>query len=197
MNILEKSLLVAAVGGLLFVGCSQPQNPTASSSPTASVPTPVVTPQVAGPSLQVKLPDGRDLSFTPSKGFFDPRGDIKEGTISVANYEFQMQPMAANSVEAITQDGQIRVAFGLKSLPDGDYAKPITPGQYSAANISFVEVYSFENGSQVHSGFDNEQGTVTVSEVSDSEISGSIDVTADNGAFLKGTFSAQTTRKSS
>jgi len=136
------------------------------------------------------------VSFEPTTGFFDPRGDLKNGTISVANYPFKMEPMAANSVGEIAQEGQVRVAFGLKSLPAGNYTRPITPGEYTAASILFVEVYSFEKGGQKYSAFDNEQGNVTITEVTDTQISGSVDVTGDNGAAVKGQFVAQTTKKS-
>ena len=142
------------------------------------------------------LPGGLDVSFDPSQSFYDPRPDIKRGTISVANYEFKMEPMEANSVDAITQDGQVRVAFGLKRLPSGSFEKNIIPGEYSGSDLGFVEAYTFENGAQKQVSFENQQGKVIVTEVTDSQISGSIDVTGDNGAVMKGPFTAQTTKKS-
>lgn len=196
-----KGIYIMALCSLLLAGCAQQKATTAppaaaptSQAPASPSPGAVATTSAEG-GLEVSLPGGQNLSFQPACGYFDPRGDIKSGTISVANYEFKMEPMAANSVAEIAQDGQVRVAVGLKSLPEGSYERPITPGEYLDSNISFVEVYSFEGGSQRNSGFDNEKGKVTVTEVTDSTISGTIDVQGDNGAVLKGAFNARTTQK--
>lgn len=198
-----KNQKMAVIGCILLAGCGQPQPQAPAATPSVAVagqsqtPAPSEPPAPAtGAAMEVKLPDGQDLSFDPTCGFFDPRGDVKSGTISVANYEFQMESMAANSVAAISKEGQIRVSVGLKSLPDGNFQKPITTGEYSGTNLSFVEVFSFENGAQKHSTFDNESGKVTITEVTDSQMSGSFDVSGDKGAHLKGSFTARRTQKS-
>ena len=186
MNI--KGLTIGLLTTALLAGCSG-QSPstgaTASSTPAAAAT------EIAPAGFVIKV-DGAEVPFEVKTARVDVRPDVTEAQFSVANYDFQMSHMEANSVERSKADGEVRVAFSLKGEKGEDFQNPVQPGEYSGDKLIWMDVYQGKGGEDtVTTNLENATGGVTIKTVTESELTGTIDVKGDNGLEVKGDFSAQ------
>lgn len=185
---MKKLFLAVGLSLSLFTACSQTPAPSTTSTPAQAAAT--STPEPVG--FQVKAGD-EAIPFEPSTARVDIRTDVQEAQFSIANYEFAMEHMAANSIDRPKEDGKVRIAFSIKGeLREGDdFKDPVTPGEYSGDKLIWMDIYRGKGGNDEVFNLENAQGAVKIEAVSDSELSGSIDVTGDNGFRVKGDFKAQ------
>lgn len=183
MRILSLSTLLIAV--CLLAGCSQaPPAPTSSGSPAAATATP---PAEVGFVVKAK---GADVPFEVKKAMVDVRPDVKEAHFSIANHEFVMKHMGANSVERPKEDGKVRISFGLKGAGE-EWKNPVVAGEYTGDKLIWMDIYSGKAGAEDILNVENAKGGVTIESVSDTELKGKIDLTADSDVVVKGEFTAQ------
>ena len=180
---MKKPLLISLAAALLFSGCQQQSGPAPNATNSPAVSATASTPQAQG--LELKIEGGRDMSFTPVSGWADLRGDIKQGTIAIGNYDFVVTPRNISSVPDVTE-GQHRVVFGVKSPEGATFEDPMPPGDYET--LGWTDVVYFEDGRQQRYNFSEPKGKVTIKEVTDTEVVGSVDLTDDKGAVVKGDF---------
>lgn len=178
-----KRIVVALTTALLLAGCSGGTQTAATSTPA-----PAASQAPAGFVLKVA---GADVPFEVKTGKVDIRPDVTEGQFSIANYSFEMKHMAANSIERSKADGEVRIHFGLKGEKGDDFNNPIAPGEYSGDKLIWLDVYQGKGGSDTMiTNLENAQGSVTIKTVTDTELTGSLDVKGDNGLEVKGDFKA-------
>jgi hypothetical protein len=182
------------VSALCLSACQKNPTPvTTSPNPNQGTPAPTASAASTAPKgLTVKIADGKDLSFEAGSAWFDPRTDTREGTITLGNYEFVITPKNSNSVPD-AKEGESRVSIGLDSPEGSEFETPIPVGDYAADAVSFVDVVYFADGAQQRYNFDGIKGQVVVKAITDSEMSGSVDLSDGSGAVLKGDFSAKVT----
>ena len=182
---LKTLFATALVGAALMAGCSGSDAPasggTATPQATAEAP--------AGFVLKV---EGADVPFEVKQARVDVRPDVTEAQFSVANYDFEMEHMGANSIERPKEDGKIRIAFSLKGEKgEGDnFKNPVMPGEYSGDKLKWMDVYQGKAGSDHVTNLSNPTGGVTITSVTDTELAGKIDVKGDGGLEIKGDFTA-------
>ena len=180
-----KILISAALLGAAFLsGCSgntPAPGGTATPAQTAEAP--------AG--FMVKA-GGAEVPFEIKQARVDVRPDVTEAQFSVANYEFEMEHMGANSIERPKETGKVRIAFSLKGTKgEGDQFKnPVQPGEYSGDKLIWMDIYQGEDGNDKVTNLENGTGGVTIKTVTDTELTGSIDVKGDNDFLVKGDFTA-------
>lgn len=186
-------LQATCLGCLLFcltAGCSAPSNTgsenSASPSATASSSSPAAA---AEPSFQVAIQESEKLEFEPNVQKLDVRPDTKRSSLVLGNYDFKLEPMSANSIEDMSDPSQMRVQVSFKHRPDATYEKPITVGEYEGQTTA-VDIYVFREGQQKILNLENEQGKMVVDSVEGDEVSGSLEITGDKGAMVKGPFKA-------
>lgn len=174
----------------MIVGCQKaPVSPTPGATTTTTAASPA---ESAAAGFQMKLAEGKDASFEPKSSWFDPRSDLKKGTITLGNYDFLITAKSSNSLENV-EAGQSRASITLKSPDGAEFGTPIPKGDYTGDAISFVAAYTFEDGAHKQYSFENPKGTVKITDLSDKEMSGTVDLTDDKGATLKGDFKATIT----
>ncbi len=186
---MKKFAIVLGLSVSLLMACSQtPPAPTGTTTPAPAAAT--ATPEPAG--FQLKAGD-EAIPFEPSTARVDVRTDVQEAQFSVANYEFAMEHMAAGSIERPKEDGKVRIAFSIKGeLREGDgFKDPVTPGEYSGDKLIWMDIYRGKGGNDEVFNLENGQGAVKIETVTDTELSGTIDVTGDNGFMVKGAFKAE------
>jgi hypothetical protein len=144
----------------------------------------------AGTSTEVKIAEDKSLPFEVKTAYADMRTDLTEVHFALGNYDFTLEPKTLNSIGDV-KDGQIRISFGLKGEKGEDFNNPVQPGDYSDAKLKWVDIYHFADGSHQTVNVENRKGKVTISEVTDTEIKGSIDITGDGGKVVKGSFTAK------
>jgi hypothetical protein len=184
----KQKLFALGVSLLLFTGCSQPADPGATATPGT---TPVATETSASQSdgFVVAVSETEKLEFQPTAQKVDLRRDTQKSALVLANYDFVLMPKSANSLDAVSEAGQTRVHIGLKGGDAASYENPLPEGEYDASS-SNVDIYTFADGSQKVTNIDGEKGTIVISKVSDTEVMGSVDITGDGGAMIKGDFTA-------
>jgi hypothetical protein len=181
-----KNFLVGFLAAVLLVGCSGKSggDATASSSPSPAAEAPA--------GFVVKVSDAA-IPFELKTARVDVRPDVTEAQFSLANYDFEMNHMEANSVERSKEDGQVRIAFALKGEKgEGDnFKNPVMPGEYGADKLIWMDIYQGKGGTDtMTTNIENKQGSVVIKTVTDTELTGTIDVQGDNGFEVKGDFSA-------
>ena len=137
--------------------------------------------------------EGAEVPFEIKQARVDVRPDVTEAQFSIANYDFEMEHMAANSIERPKENGKVRIAFSLKGEKgEGDaFKNPVMPGEYSGAKLIWMDIYQGKDGSDHIVNLSNGTGGVTIKTVTDTELTGSSDVKGDGGFEVKGDFSAQ------
>ena len=181
---MKKLCIALALGASLLAGCNETPAPSGTNTPVAA------TPEPAG--FQLKA-GNEAIPFEASTAKVDVRPDVQEGQFSIANYDFTMAHMGANSIERPKEDGKVRIAFSIKGekREGEDFKNPITPGEYSGAKLKWMDVYRGKGGNDEVFNLENGQGSVKIETVTDTELTGSIDVTGDNGFMVKGPFKAE------
>lgn len=139
---------------------------------------------------EVKIAEDKSLKFEAKTAYADMRPDLTEVHFALANYDFSMKPKTINSVGDV-KDGQIRITFGLKGKKGEDFNNPVQPGEYSDTKLKWVDIYHFADGGHQTVNVEERKGKVTITEVTDAEIKGSIDVTGDKGKTVKASFTAK------
>lgn len=180
VNHLIVSLLV---GASLLTGCSGSSTPTGSTSGTPAAQTPAGFTIKAGDEV---------VPFEIKQARVDVRPDVTEAQFSIANYEFEMEHMGANSIERPKENGKVRIAFSLKGEKgEGDQFKnPVQPGEYTGDKLKWMDLYRGKDGNDDVLNGENMTGGVTIKTVTDSELTGSIDIKGDGGLEVKGDFTA-------
>jgi hypothetical protein len=178
---------------LLAIGCSQPQ-PTVTPAPGATNSAAPSTPGTPAPAaqeqgFQLAIAEDQVLAFQPAFQKVDLRKDTKHSAIVLGTYDFPLAPMSANSVAPVSAEGQIRVHIGITGAAGANFDNPLPTGEYDASK-SYVDIYTFEGGQQKLTNVENEKGTITISSVNDTQVVGSVDITGDKGARVKGDFIA-------
>lgn len=173
------SIFITACGS---AGVSTGTNTEPSTEPS--------TEQSTGPSTEIKIAEDMALPFEVKTAFADMRPDRTQVHFVIGNYDFTVKPKSANSVEKIDTDGHVRVTIGLRGEKNDDFNNPVQPGEYTGKQIGWVDVFHYANGSQQIVNLRDVDGKVTISEVTDAEITGSIDVTKD-GKAVKANFTAK------
>ncbi len=182
-----KGLTIGLLATALLAGCSGSPTPGASSTST-----PAAAATEAAPAGFVIKVGGAEVPFEVKTARADVRPDVTEAQFSVANYDFQMNHMEANSVERSKADGEVRVAFSLKGEKGEDFQNPVQPGEYSGDKLIWMDVYQGKGGEDtITTNLENATGGVTIKTVTDTELTGTIDVKGDNGLEVKGDFTAQ------
>lgn len=178
-------LISCCLLAFLLVGCSgsQSADPAATSSPKEAAAEPA--------GFVVKAGDAA-IPFELKKAMVDVRPDVTEAQFSLANYEFTMEHMAAGSVERSKVEGQVRVAFALKGEKgEGEnFKNPVMPGEYAGDKLIWMDIYQGKGDDAMITNLENGQGKVVIKTVTDSELTGSLDVKGDNGFEVKGDFNA-------
>jgi hypothetical protein len=145
----------------------------------------------AGTGTEVKISAEKSLPFEIKTAYADMRPDLTEVHFVLGNYDFSMTPKTANSVEKLKSDKEMRITIGLKGEKGDDFNNPVQPGEYADKKLKWIDIYHYENGGQQVVNVNDRKGKVTISEVTDTEIKGTIDVTGDNGKVVKGSFTAR------
>ncbi len=140
---------------------------------------------------KVKISADKSLPFEIKTAYADMRPDLTAVHFVLGNYDFTMQPKTANSVENLKSDKEMRITFGLRGEKGEDFQNPVQPGEYNDTKLKWVDIYHYEKGSQQVVNINDREGNVTITEVTDNEIKGTIDVTGDNGKIVKGSFTAK------
>ena len=187
---MQRTLILLLFLSAVLVGCQPKTEPSTPATPGAAAPETAAPAAKAG--LEVKIAEGKELSFDPTSGWYDPRTDTRQGGITVGSYDFVVTPRNISSVADVTE-GQTRVSLGLKSPEGSEFKTPIPAGEYKDDAIVYTDVVYFENGSQHRYNFSNPKGKVVVSDLSDTEMTGTFDLTDDKGAVLKGDFKVKVT----
>ncbi len=117
------------------------------------------------------------------------RTDLAQVHIVLANYDLKMEPRTANTIDEITKDGDVRINIGLRGEKGEDFNNPVQPGDYSGKKLGWVDIFHYADGAQQIVNLRDTEGKVTITEVTDSEIKGSIDVSKD-GTVVKAGFTA-------
>lgn len=175
---------------LIVAGCQQPTTP---GSPSPGVPGASPTAATTSGQLEVKIGEGKDVSFGPASGWWDPRGDTKEASLSLGSYEFVVTPRNTYSVPDV-KEGQTRVIVTLKGPEGAEFNQPVPPGEYTGESVR-AEVVYFDNQAERHYNLSEPQGKVVIENVTDNEVTGSLDLTAADGGVLKGDFTAKVTNE--
>lgn len=145
----------------------------------------------SGTNTEVKIGDDKTIPFEVKTAYADMRPDLTEVHFVLGNYDFTMKPMTANSIEKLESDKNVRITFGLKGEKGEDFQNPVQPGEYTDNKLKWVDIYHFENGGQQVVNVNERKGKVTITEVTDAEIKGSIDVTGEDGKVVKANFTAK------
>lgn len=177
--------LSALLGASLLAGCSGGATPTPDGSARPS--------QAAeAPAGFVIKAGGEEIPFEIKQARVDVRPDVTEAQFSIANYDFEMTHMNANSLERPKENGRVRIAFSLKGEKgEGEKFKdPVQPGEYSGDKLKWMDLYQGKDGNDNVVNLENATGGVTIKTVSASELTGTIDVKGDGGLEIKGDFSA-------
>jgi hypothetical protein len=104
------------------------------------------------------------------------------------------------TTDALKSPEQIKVQFTLTGAKGTDEKSPIRTGEYPARknvtdyfdNVGFAEIHYFEDGKQKSIYFrDSFNGKVIVNLVTDDTITGTIDISKDDGSAIKGDFTAK------
>ncbi|MGE0491315.1 MAG: hypothetical protein AB7S38_19050 [Vulcanimicrobiota bacterium] len=188
---MQRNLILLLLLSVVLVGCQPKTEPSGPATPGATG-SEATTPEAAKAALEVKIAEGKELSFEPASGWYDPRTDTRTGAITVGSYDFVVTPRNISSVADVTE-GQTRVVLGLKSPEGSEFKTPIPAGEYKDDAIAYTDIVYFEDGRQQRYNFENPKGTVVVSDLSDTEMSGTFDLTDDKGAALKGDFKVKVT----
>lgn len=143
-----------------------------------------------GTSTEIKIAEDTALPFEVKTAYADMRTDRTQVHFVLGNYDFTVEPKGANSVEKINSDGQVRVTIGLRGEKNEDFNNPVQPGEYTGKKIGWVDVFHYANGAQQIVNLRDVDGKVTITEVTDAEIKGAIDVTKD-GKAVKANFAAK------
>lgn len=177
--------LSALLGASILTGCSGGGTPANNTSAT-----PAQTAE-APAGFMIKVGD-TEVPFEVKQARVDVRPDVTEAQFSIANYDFEMNHMEANSLERPKETGKVRIAFSLKGTKgEGDQFKnPVQPGEYTGESLKWMDVYQGQDGNDVVNNLSNPTGGVTIKTVTDTELTGTIDVSGDNGLLVKGDFSA-------
>jgi hypothetical protein len=175
----------ALLGASLMAGCSGGGTPAAQGSAT---PTQAVT-EPAGFVVKV---NGAEVPFAIQQARVDVRPDVTEAQFSIANYDFDMKHMEANSLDRPKEDGKVRIAFSLKGEKgEGEsFKNPVQPGEYAGEKLIWMDLYQGKDGQDGVVNLSNPTGGVTIKTVTDTELTGSVDVKGDGGLEIKGEFSA-------
>lgn len=150
------------------------------------------TPTPAEPAFMVKA-KGADIPFEVKKAMVDVRTDVQEAQFSIANHDFTMEHMSANSIDRPKEDGKVRIAFSIKGeLRQGeDFKNPVVAGEYAGEKLIWMDIYSGKGGNEEIVNVENPKGGVTITSVSDTKLEGKIDLTADSDVVIKGDFVAE------
>ncbi len=178
-------LISILLGAAVLSGCSGTKTPTADGTTTP------VQAEAAPAGFVVKV-KGAEIPFEIKQARVDVRPDVTEAQFSIANYDFEMNHMEANSLERPKENGKVRIAFSLKGVKgEGEnFKNPVQPGEYSAEKLKWMDLYQGKDGNDEVVNLSNPTGGVTIKTVTDSELTGTIDVKGSEGLEIKGDFSA-------
>lgn len=174
---------------LLGAGCSQ--NTTTDGGPTASAtatPSTTGTPASAETPFMLALSDAEVVAFEPTVQKVDLRRDTQKSALVLGNYDFVLMPMSANSIDEVTE-GQVRVHVGLKGGDKASYEEPMPVGEYDASE-TYVDILTFKDGNEMRTNVDGEAGTIVITESDENHVAGTLDITGEGGAVIKGEFDA-------
>jgi len=118
------------------------------------------------------------------------RSDLTQVHIVLGNYDFEMGSKQANSIDKVSADGQARVGFALRGEKGDDFDNPVQPGEYTGKKLGWVDIYHYADGGQQVVNIKRGDGKVTITEVTDTEIKGSIEVVSE-GKVVKASFTAK------
>lgn len=155
------------------------------SQPSSSSPEPE--------SFRLQLIGGEKPSFQPSDVKLDLRPDTKKSAIVLANYPFELKPKKANSVAKLESEGQIRIHITINGGEGATFENPLPVGTYDAGTTA-IDEYTFVDGKQKRKNVKDERGEISIVEVTDTHISGKLDVTGGEDFQLKGDFRAEIVR---
>ena len=139
---------------------------------------------------EIKIAEDKALPFEVKTAYADMRTDKTQVHFVLGNYDFTMEPKSANSVDKLEKEGQVRVTIGIRGEKNEDFNNPVQPGEYTGKKIGWVDVFHYADGGQRIVNLRDVEGKVIVTEVTDAEIKGSIDVTKD-GKVVKANFTAK------
>ncbi len=90
----------------------------------------------------------------------------------------------------MTADGQTRIHITIGDSEGATFEDPLPVGEYQAETTS-IDEYNLVEGEQKRKNVDNESGIIAITEVTESHISGNLDVTGDDNFKLKDEFQAE------
>lgn len=196
MKTFTRTLISVSIVATMLSSCAKPQDsPTITSSPQAATtaetpegdPTPTQVASAEG-GFVVADSKGAVVDFTPTSSKIDLRRDTRKSTLVLSTYEFELAPMSANSIAPLTSNEQKRIHIGLdaKNTDGASYENPLPTGEYQA---TFVDLLTFDNA-ESRENFENEKGTIVITEINEDQVKGKVDISADGGAKVQGDFVA-------
>ena len=134
-----------------------------------------------------------DAAFNPVSAQARFRADTRKVLFTLTNFavddEWYRKPLG----EKMTQASQRYIMFSIPGESGVPYKEMLKPG---AHDVQHVEILTYKEGpgyDRTNLDRDNHEGNITITEVTDTEVKGTIDVSDASGVAVKGDFTATRT----
>lgn len=115
--------------------------------------------------------------------------EFSEADFVLANYDLEISGNSVQSSKKINSSKQVRVSFGVTG-EKGDFVERRKQSDFVGGQISWVDIYYFEDGQEKVARLKNINGNINIATVREKDVIGGIYV-YDGENAVRGTFTAK------